>query len=64
MSDWFSTAVEMQREIIQAQQAQMAAAKTMLDAGKQMTALQDAGQKAAAANLALWGQWAKLWGWK
>lgn len=64
MSDWFSTAVEMQREILRAQKAQMEAAQKMLDAGKQMTALQQAGQKAAEANLDAWKQWAKLWGWK
>ena len=64
MSDWFSTAVEMQREILRAQKAQMDAAQKMLDAGKQMTALQEAGQKAAEANLAAWQQWSKLWGWK
>jgi hypothetical protein len=64
MSDWFSTAVEMQREILRAQKAQMDAAQKMLDAGKQMSALQEAGQKAAEANMAAWQQWAKLWGWK
>lgn len=64
MSDWFSTAVEMQREIIRAQEAQVDAARKMLDAGKQMTALQEAGQKAAEANMAAWKQWARLWGWK
>ncbi len=64
MSDWFSTAVEMQREILRAQKAQIDAAQKMLDAGEQMTALQQAGQKAAEANLAAWKQWAKFWGWK
>ena len=64
MSDWFSTAVEMQREILRAQKAQMDAAQKMLDAGKRMTALQEAGQKAAEANLQAWKQWSKFWGWK
>lgn len=64
MSDWFSTAVEMQREIIRAQQVQLDAAQKMLDAGAELTALQQAGQKAAEANLAAWRQWARLWGWK
>lgn len=64
MSDWFSTAVEMQREIIRAQQVQLDAAQKMLDAGVELTALQQAGQKAAEANLAAWRQWARLWGWK
>jgi hypothetical protein len=64
MSDWFSTAVEMQREILRAQKAHMDAAQKMLDAGKQMNALQEAGQKAAEANMAAWQQWTKFWGWK
>jgi hypothetical protein len=64
MSDVFSTMIEMQREILRAQKAQIDAAQKMLDAGKQMTVLQEAGQKAAEANLAAWKQWAKLWGWK
>ena len=64
MSDFFSTAIEMQREILRAQQGQLDAARKMLDAGHQMTALQEAGQKAAEANIAAWKQWTKLWGWK
>jgi hypothetical protein len=64
MSDWFTLATEMQREIIRAQKAQMDAAQKMLDAGKQVTELQEAGQKATEANLAFWKQWAKLWGMK
>jgi hypothetical protein len=64
MSDWFSTAIEMQREILRAQQAQLDAAQKMLDAGKQFTSMQQAGQKAAEANMAAWKQWAGLWGWK
>lgn len=62
MSDWFTLATDMQREILRAQKAQMEAAQKMLDAGKQVTELQQAGQKAAAANLSYWRQWAKLWG--
>ncbi|WP_188054707.1 MULTISPECIES: hypothetical protein [unclassified Sphingosinithalassobacter] len=79
MSDWFSTAVEMQREILRAQQAQMKAAQKMvdtsaqahrdatqqmLDAGKQMEAMQQAGRKAVEANLDAWKAWASFWGWK
>ncbi|MBX3594294.1 hypothetical protein [Sphingomonas sp.] len=62
MSDWFTLATDMQREIIRAQKAQMDAAQTLLDAGKQVAAVQEAGQKAAEANLSYWKQWAKLWG--
>lgn len=64
MSDWFSTALEMQREILRAQKAQMDAAQKMLGTARQMSALQEAGQKTAEANLAAWKQWSKLWGWK
>ena len=64
MSDWFSTAVEMQREILRAQRAQLDAAEKMLDAGRDFAKLQQAGQKAAEANLAAWKQWTRLWGWK
>ena len=64
MSDFFSTAVEMQREILRAQKAQMDAAQKMLDGGRELMKLQQAGQKAAEANLAAWKQWSNLWGWK
>lgn len=62
MSDWFTLASDMQREILRAQKAQMDAAQKMLDAGKQVAALQEAGQKAAEANLSYLKQWARLWG--
>lgn len=62
MSDWFTLATDMQREILRAQKAQMDAAQKMLDAGKQVTDLQQAGQQVAEVNLKLWKQWAKLWG--
>ncbi|MBO9624598.1 MAG: hypothetical protein J7500_17970 [Sphingomonas sp.] len=64
MSDWFSTALEMQREMLRAQKAQMDAAQKMLDGGRELMKFQEAGQKAAEANLAAWKQWAGLWGWK
>ena len=64
MSDWFTLATDMQREILRAHQAQMDAAQTMLDAGKKVAALQETGAKAAEANVKLWKQWAGLWGWK
>lgn len=63
MSDWFSTALDVQREMMRAQRAQIDAGQAMLDAGKRMAALQEAGQKVAEANLAVWKQWAGLWGW-
>ncbi|PKP91265.1 MAG: hypothetical protein CVT77_12665 [Alphaproteobacteria bacterium HGW-Alphaproteobacteria-16] len=64
MSDWFTLATDMQREILRAQKAQMDAAQTMLDAGKKVADLQQAGQKVAEANLSYWKQWAKMWGMK
>ena len=64
MSDWFSTAIEMQREILRAQQAQLDAAQKMLDAGERMAGLQQASQQAAEAHVKAWREWSKLWGWK
>ena len=55
MSDFFSTMVEMQRDMLRAQKAQMDAAQKMLGAGKQVAKLQEAGQKVAEANLAAFG---------
>ncbi|WP_246586813.1 hypothetical protein [Stakelama flava] len=62
MSDWFSTAVAMQREIVRAQKAQMDAARTLIDMSKDITELQRAGIAAGEANLRLWQRWSKLWG--
>ena len=64
MSDWFSTALEMQREILRAQRSQLDATERMLDGARQLSAIREAGQKAAHANYDLWKQWAKFWGWK
>jgi ferric-dicitrate binding protein FerR (iron transport regulator) len=64
MSDWFSTAVELQREIVRAQRAQIDAAGEMLKAGERLQQMQEAGTKAAEANVRAWRAWAKLWGWK
>lgn len=64
MSDFFTLATDMQREIIRAQKAQIDAAAKALEAGQQMIDLQEAGQKAAEANLSYWKQWARLWGMK
>jgi hypothetical protein len=62
MSDWFSTMVDVQREMLRAQKAQMDAAQKMLDAGKDMAKLRETGQKAVEANLAVWKQWSSFWG--
>ena len=64
MTDFFSTAVAMQKEILRAQQAQIDAAQAMLDAGAQGVAMQEAGRKVAEANTRAWKTWAGLWGWK
>ncbi|MET0246041.1 MAG: hypothetical protein ABW182_04765 [Sphingomonas sp.] len=64
MSDFFPPPIEMQREMLRAPHAQMDVAQKFLDAGRQMTAFQEAGQKAAEANLAAWKHWAGLWGMK
>jgi hypothetical protein len=64
MSDWFSTALDMQREILRAQRSQLDAAERMLDGARQLSAIQEAGQKAAEANYDIWKQWMKFWGLK
>jgi hypothetical protein len=64
MKDWLTLGIEMQRDLLKAQKAQMDAAQKMLDAGRDAMKLQQAGQKAAEANLAAWKQWSSMWGWK
>lgn len=64
MSDWFSTAIGMQAEILKAQRAQMDAAQKMLNMGKQVADAQQVSRKAAEANMQAFNAWAKMWGWK
>jgi hypothetical protein len=61
MSDWFSTAIEMQREILRAQTAQIEAAQKLLDSaeGRDLTKI---GQQAADAQAEAWTAWARFWG--
>ena len=59
MSDFFSVAVEVQKEIIRAQEAQLDAAPAVLDAGAQAVAAQQAAQRVAEANAGAW----VMWGW-
>ncbi|HTG39780.1 hypothetical protein [Sphingomonas sp.] len=61
MSDWFSTAVEMQREILRAQRAQIEAGSKMMQAAKPLAAAQAASAKAAKANLEAWQMWLDFW---
>lgn len=67
MSDFFSIAVEVQKEIIRAQQAQLDAAQAMLDGGLDAEAkvaeAKRAATKVAEANARAWTAWANLWGW-
>jgi len=64
VSDWFSTALDLQREILRAQRSQLDAAERMLDGARQLSAMQEAGKKAAEANYDIWKQWMKFWGLK
>jgi len=64
MKDWLTLGVEMQRDLLKAQKVQMDAAQKWLDAGRDVMKLQQAGQKAAEANLDVWKQWSRMWGWK
>lgn len=63
MSDFFSVAVEVQKEIIRAQQAQLDAVQAVLDVGTQAAAAQQAAQRVAEANARAWVAWANMWGW-
>ncbi len=61
MSDWFSTAIEMQREILRAQQAQLDAAKKLLDTAETRD-MQEVGKQIADAQAEAWTAWARFWG--
>jgi len=61
MSDWFSTAIEMQREILRAQQAQLDAAKKLLDTAETRDMAQ-VGKQIADAQAEAWTAWARFWG--
>ncbi|MEP9403304.1 hypothetical protein [Sphingomonas sp. VNH70] len=61
MSDWFSTAVEMQREILRAQQAQLDAAQKLLDSAEARD-LSAIGKQVADAQAEAWTGWARFWG--
>ncbi|KQM26949.1 MULTISPECIES: hypothetical protein [unclassified Sphingomonas] len=61
MSDWFSTAIEMQREILRAQQAQLDAAKKLLDTAEQRD-LTEVGKQIVDAQAEAWTAWARFWG--
>ncbi len=61
MSDWFSTAIEMQREILRAQQAQLDAASKLLDTAEQRD-LTEVGKQIVDAQTEAWTAWARFWG--
>ncbi len=62
MSDFFTTALAFQSEILKAQRAQIDAAQGMLDMGRQMLSAGEDGQRSAEANLKAWRSWTALWG--
>lgn len=62
MTDMVSLALDIQRQALAAQKAQMDLAQRMLDAGRQVAAAQEMTAKAAEANLRTIDAWAKLWG--
>ena len=61
MSDWFSTAIEMQREILRAQQAQLDAANKLLDTAETRD-MAEVGKQIADAQAEAWTAWARFWG--
>jgi hypothetical protein len=55
MIDWWNTSLKLQRDMLEAQKKSMVAADHLVS-------MQEAGRKAAEANLAAMNAWAKLWG--
>jgi hypothetical protein len=69
VTDWFEKANRMQRDVMRAQKAQFDAAQDMFDPAKfdparPFDGMQEAGRKAAEANLEAWKAWAEFWGWE
>ena len=64
MTDFVSTAIKLQQEMLRAQRAQLDLAQQMLDAGAKAVATQADAKKALDANTRAWKSWAALWGWK
>lgn len=62
MSDWFFTAIEMQREIVRAQQVRLDAVRKVLDTASAATDVQAMGRQATQAQMQAWAAWARLWG--
>ena len=62
MSDFFSTAIAMQQEIIRAQRAQLDTARKMFDLGQQALDMQKSARQIADANARAMTAWASFWG--
>ncbi len=62
MSDPFSTMLDWQKQMLDAQRASLSAMHKGLNVGDGFVALQDAGHKAFQANLTAWNAWSKVWG--
>ncbi len=62
MTDWFTTSIKLQKQMLDAQKASLDAGQHMLGAQRSLVAMQEAGQKVAEANVAAFNAWAKLWG--
>ena len=53
-----------QHQALAAHRASLDAMQRGLDAAGDLVRMQEAGQRALAANLKAWNSWASLWGWK
>lgn len=62
MSDWFSTSIKLQKQLLDAHKASLDAGRKMTGAGEQFVKLQETGRQIAQANMAAMNAWAKLWG--
>ena len=68
MNDWWAAGIKAQRDWLKASRTSLDAGSAMLGAGDALVAWQEAGRRAADANMAAWKAWsamgAGLWGGK
>ncbi|MET3825684.1 hypothetical protein ABIC16_001377 [Sphingomonas sp. PvP055] len=62
MTDWFTASIKLQQQMLDAQKASLSAGQQALGAGDTFVKMQEAGRKAAEANIAAMNAWARMWG--
>jgi len=61
MIEPFSAWVDFQEQMLELQRAQLEAAKRAMEAGMDVSAAQEAAERAAKANIKAWQSWLGLW---